>query len=153
MVGCGKEYFTNTNAKKAKIFDAATMMKDFTDDGIINYALYADAIKEKTNEYDVVFVPTEVGLLGTLCEKEIDFDLFYPSVERRGEFIENQVRKHSDPKFIREMDKSFADWVDDLDTADNEHCFKHRMDNQGEYIGNNPMIMTYIDSLGKNDKH
>ena len=41
--------------------------------------------------------------------------MFYPSAERRGEFIENQVRKRSNPKDIRELDKNFEEWVNDID--------------------------------------
>ena len=80
-------------------------------------------------------------------ENKVDYDVFYPSKERRGEFIENQVRKRARPNDIRDMDKNFEKWVQEIDDDDSPNCYKHKLVEQGEFIGGVPAIMRYIDSI------
>ena len=67
--------------------------------------------------------------------------------ERRKEFIENQVRKRVKPKYIQALDKDFAKWVKEIDDDEFENCYKHKLSHFGEFIGNSPIIMQYIDNL------
>ena len=81
----------------------------------------------------------------------VDYDIFYPSADRRKEFIENQVRKRTKPNIIRTLDKNFEKWVDEIDDDESPNCYKHKLNNQGEFIGSEPAIMQYINSVSQNE--
>lgn len=152
FVGCGKEYFSNVYKDKVKIFDASSIdTNSFYNENLrsIDYNQYVDKIMENVDDNDIVFIPTDTMLLETLCERNIDFDIFYPSKERRGEFTINQVRKRTNPSIIREIDNNFDKWIDEIDSIESEHCYKHKLNNNSEFIGNDSTIMSYVNSLIK----
>ena len=137
FMGCGREYLKNTYGDKAKILDASDEDKE---------NVYNHVMKEVDN-YDIVFISSSEDIRDLFNEQNVDYDVFYPAKERRGEFIENQVRKRTKPNIIRELDKNFEKWVDDIDDDESPNCYKHKLSNQGEFIGNSPIIMQYINSL------
>jgi hypothetical protein len=138
-----------------KIFDAVAEMPLTDVDGKVNEELlesYFNKVMSVIDENDIVFVGTDTSVRNKFNENGIDYDIFYPSVERRGEFIENQVRKRANPKDIRNLDKNFKDWVEEIDNDESKNCYKHKLNAQGEFIGNAPIIMQYIDSLNQNEQ-
>lgn len=141
FIGCGKTFLTNTNGDKVKIFDA----QNLNEDSIV------DEVMGVVDKYDIVFIPSSEKIRELFNERNIDYDVFYPSKSRRSEFIENQVRKRVNPNDIRELDKNFEKWVQEIDDDESDNCYKHRLSNFGEFIGNSPIIMQYVDSL-KNNK-
>ena len=154
FIGCGREYLKNTYGDKIKIFDAIEEIPLTDIDGNTNADLiegYINKVLEVVDDNDIVFVGISNLVREVFNEKNIDYDLFYPSKERRGEFIENQVRKRTNPKIIQSLDKNFDKWVDEIDNDETKNCYKHKLSNRGEFIGNAPIIIQYIDSL-KNDK-
>lgn len=155
FIGCGREYFKNTYGKKAKIFDAVEEIPLTDIDGTTNQDLLEECynkVMSVVDNYDIVFIPSSSDMRGIFNEHNTDYDIFYPSSERRGEFIENQVIKRTNPKIIRELDKNFEEWVDDIDNDESQNCYKHKLSNKGEFIGNSPIIMQYINSL-EHDKN
>jgi hypothetical protein len=153
--GCGKEYLMNTHGGKAKMIDAVNeyghIGQPTGDDGEYDYDLFVDAVMNDIGKYDIVFIPIGDEYLNTFNERNIDYDIFYPSKERRGEFIENFVRKRMKPAGIRILDRDFDKMVDKIDNIEAENCYKHQLKGQGQFIGNDPSIMSYINSL-ENDK-
>lgn len=136
-MGCGKTYLSNTHGDKVKILDATN-----TDlDGVFNQVM------NDVDKYDIVFISADEKVRDIFNEQGVDYDVFYPAKERRGEFIENQVRKRTKPTVIRDLDKNFEKWVNDIDDDDSPNCYKHKLSNQGEFIGNSPIIMQYINSI------
>ena len=99
------------------------------------------------DDYDIVFIPSSKNVREMFNEHNVDYDIFYPSVERRNEFIENQVRKRTKPDVIRKLDKNFEEWVNEIDDDESPNCYKHKLNKQGEFIGNEPTIMSYINGL------
>ena len=88
FIGCGREYLKNIYGKKAKIFDVADEMG-------INDSSNQDLLEECYNkvmsvvdDYDIVFIPSSKNVREIFNEHNVDYDIFYPSVERRNEFIE-----------------------------------------------------------------
>lgn len=147
FIGCGREYLKNIYGKKAKIFDVADEMG-------INDSSNQDLLEECYNKvmsvvdnYDIVFIPSSKNVREMFNEHNVDYDIFYPSVERRNEFIENQVRKRTKPDVIRKLDKNFEEWVNEIDDDESPNCYKHKLNKQGEFIGNEPTIMSYINGL------
>jgi hypothetical protein len=137
FTGCGKTFLNHTYGDKVKIFDANNVNLD----SIVNEVMGV------VDDYDIVFIPASENIRELFNEQNIDYDVFYPSKERRGEFIENQVRKRARPDIIRDLDKNFDKWVQEIDDDESPNCYKHKLSNIGEFIGNSPIIMQYIDSL------
>lgn len=137
FTGCGKSFLNNTYGDKVKIFDASSVNLD----SIVNEVMGV------VDDYDIVFIPASEDIRSLFNEQNIDYDVFYPSKERRGEFIENQVRKRARPNIIRDLDKNFEKWVQEIDDDESPNCYKHKLSNMGEFIGNSPIIMQYIDSV------
>lgn len=79
----------------------------------------------------------------------IDFDLFYPSKDRRNEFLENYVGRHSSRDFIMKIDNNWDNWIDEIENDENKRCHLHCLSKKGEFIGNNAMIITYVNQLTK----
>ena len=76
--GCGKSYLMNTHGNKAKMFDGLTMMGE-GQEGDYDYNIWVDNIIDVVDDYDIVFVPVAEGLLEALNNRNIDYDIFYPS--------------------------------------------------------------------------
>ena len=146
FVGCGREFIKNTHGDKVKIFDA---VKDVQIDENDNDSIdsYFNVVMSQVNDNDIVFIGFSEKIRNKFNENNIDYDVFYPDKNRRREFIENQVRKRARPNDIRDIDKNFEKWVDDIENDESPNCYKHKLANQGEFIGNNAIIMQYINSL------
>ena len=136
-MGCGKTYLSNTHGDKVKILDATNTDLDSVFNQVMN----------DVDNYDIVFISADEKVRDIFNENNVDYDVFYPAKERRGEFIENQVRKRTKPTVIRDLDKNFEKWVDEIENDESPNCYKHKLSNQGEFIGNSPIIMQYINSL------
>lgn len=145
FIGCGREFLKNTHGDKVKIFDAVETSLSEQDEE------FFDLVMGQVDSNDIVFIPSSEGIRNLFNENNVDYDVFYPSKERRGEFIENQVRKRSNPKNIQNLDKNFDKWVQEIDDDESPNCYKHKLSNMGEFIGNSPIIMQYIDSLKENN--
>jgi hypothetical protein len=144
--GCGKDYLKNTQGDKIKIFDAIESIElDENDDD--SFESYFNNVMDSVEDNDIIFIGSSERIRDKFNENKVDYDVFYPSKERRGEFIENQVRKRARPNDIRDMDKNFEKWVQEIDDDDSPNCYKHKLVEQGEFIGGVPAIMRYIDSI------
>jgi hypothetical protein len=138
--GCGRTFFTNLNKDKVRIFEKRG---ELTNDTI-------EEINNTINDYDVVFVDSDAKSRELLEEHNLDYDIFYPSKERRLEFLENEVKKRTNSKDIQELDRFFNKWIDEIDGDDSENCHKHKLVENGHFIGNDEMIIRYLDAIAKN---
>ena len=152
FIGCGREFFKNAFSNKVKIFDAVEELPLTNDKGKIDDDLlesYFNKVMSIVDSTDVVFIHINKSVRDFFSMNGVDYDLFYPSENRRGEFIENQVRKRAKPKDIQLLDKNFAQWVEEIDNYDSQNCYKHKLENKYEYIGNSQLINNYLNSLIK----
>lgn len=140
--GIGKTYLINTQGKNAKILD----LSEYDGDDLFG------VVKDGVNENDIVFVNCTNYVMECLDGNNMDYDLFYPSKGRRKEFIENEVRKHTKSSEIRIFDRDFEMMIDEVEDNESDNCFKHCLSNFGEFIGNNPIILSYISDLKKEEK-
>lgn len=135
-LGCGKTYLKNIVKDKVKTQDF-----EFSEGASID-----DAI-ELIDENDITFVPYSKDNVNMLEESSIDYDLFYPSKERRIEFITNAVGKRMKGKDISVLDKSFDSTIDEIESLELEHGYLHKLNNQGEFLGNYPQLIGYLSNL------
>jgi hypothetical protein len=42
--------------------------------------------------------------------------------------------------------------IEDIENDESPNCYKHKLENKGEFLGNIPLIMQYINNL-TNDKN
>ena len=110
FIGCGREYLNNTHGNKVKIFDAVSSIP-LNENDKDSLDTYFNTVMDEVDSNDIVFIGASEKVRGIFNENNIDYDVFYPSKERRGEFIENQVRKRINPSMIRDLDKNFEKWV------------------------------------------
>lgn len=141
--GIGRTYFTNLYNDKAKIVD-------FTKDE--DFETLVDRLLGVVDNNDVLFVGANSNFRNALNERNVDYDIFYPTKERRGEFIENYVRKRANPNRIREVDKIFNSLVDEIENEESANCFKHKLEAQGDFLSNNSILMSYISQIGTKEK-
>lgn len=146
FIGCGREYLKNTYGNKIKIFDAVDNI-ELNENDKESVESYFNKVMDYVNDNDIVFIGSSENIRLAFNEHNIDYDVFYPSKERRGEFIENLVRKRVKPNIIREVDKDFEKLIQEIDDDESPNCYKHKLQNQGEFIGNNTSLMQYINSL------
>ena len=140
----------NTHGKKAKMLDAFTPeLVGGSGEGEYDYNIWVDNIMGIVDNYDIVFIPVAERLLEALNNRKIDYDIFYPSKDRRKEFLENMVRKRALRNDIMMLDRDFDKIVDRIDKIEAENCYKHKMEEQGHFIGNDAAIMQYINNIGQ----
>lgn len=141
FIGCGKTYLFNIIKDKAKLYDATLYEGREVNEHYVDYVL------EQTDTHDIVFISSNKNIRELFNKRNVDYDVFYPSVERRQEFIENQVVKRSSPNIIRQLDQNFNTWVDEIDNDESPHCYKHKLAEKGHFLGNDGALMNYIHSL------
>lgn len=137
--GCGKTYLKNTYGDKIVI-------KESIPSGDVDET-YIQNTLDLASESDIVFVPSTKEIRNILNEHNVDYDLFYPSKNRRLEFVENQARKRVKMQSIQEMDNNFDKWIDEIESDESENCYKHKLENRNEFIANDSTIMNYITSV------
>jgi len=151
FTGCGREFLKNTYGDKVKIFDSVEEipMEEIDDESLESLV---SKVMSVVDENDIVFIDSSKKIRDAFNSKSIDYDVFYPSETRRGEFIENQVRKRANPKNIQKLDRYFDKWVKEIDDDESQNCYKHKLSTFGEFIGNSPIIMQYINSLNNEQR-
>lgn len=143
--GMGKTYAFNILGKQLKILDSDSSKFDKSDFP----KNYIEHIKENIANNDIIFISSHKEVRDALEMENIDFDLFYPSKDRRNEFLENYVARHSSRDLIMKIDNHWNEWIDEIEHDSNKNCHIHCLSHAGEFIGNNPMIMAYVNQVIK----
>lgn len=143
FIGCGKTHLFNSHGDKIKMMDASNL----------NIENIVDEVISIVGDNDIIFIPIDKDVREKFNQANIDYDVFYPSKERRREFIEKQVVKRSNPNDIRNLDKNFDKWVDEIDNDEHKNVYKHKLNESGQFIGNSQIIMTYIESINAAQKN
>ena len=143
--GCGKTTMFNELNGKIKIMDSDSSKFDKTDFP----RNYIEHIKENIDNVDIMFISSHDTVRSALEMEGIDFDLFYPSIDRKLEFLENYVKRKSDREFIMKIDANWKEWIKEIENNSQKHCHIHKL-NRGEFLLNNDMLNRYIQMLTNN---
>lgn len=143
FVGCGKSTFIAEMHNKMKLHDCGPYTEDTDLDAYVSEAV------DLSNSNDIVFISASSDVREKLDKLGVDFDLFYPSKNRRLELIEGQVSKRTPMAQIAIYDRYFNDTVDAMDDSELEHEHKHVLSEKGEYFSNNELITRYVETLNK----
>lgn len=139
--GCGKEGLIEKYHGKAKILDLKSNLPPNE---------YVDEVMNNLPKNDVVFVPTDEKILDEFETRNIDFDVFYPSEDRRQELVIKLVENKAPFKVISTFDNNFNKWVKTIEDDDSDNCHKHKL-NKGEFIYNHDVINEYLEAQVKNN--
>lgn len=138
VIGCGKSYLMDEYGDRVTIWDMTPQMGNSED--------IADEAASRANDFDIIFVRANIGIVDALCDQGTDFDLFYPSNDKVTEIVEGLVKKRLDFKAIQQFDNNVGDLIVQLDSVDSEHCFKHKLE-RGQYLCTDKALKGYLDSF------
>lgn len=143
--GCGKTTMFNELNGKIKIMVSDSSKFDKT-----NFPRnYIEHIKENIDNVDIMFISSHEDVRNALENEDIDFDLFYPSIDRKLEFLENYVKRRSNREFIMKVDANWKEWIEGIENNTLKHCHIHKL-NRGEFLMNNNLLNRYIQTLTNN---
>lgn len=141
--GCGKTvaYFDLKDTIKVKDSDSSTFDKsEFPNN-------YIKAIKEDIGNYDMIFVSSHKEVRDALEEEKIPYILFFPSVSRRTEFLENYTRRRTPPKLIQKIDEHFEEWVSQIENEESEYSTRIKLGERGQYITNEQHFVDLVNHI------
>ena len=144
LVGCGKDELISQYQGKAKFNDLTyeSLLKE------IPPKQFVDDIMNSVDENDVTFIPSESYILEELERRNIDYDIFYPSKERRQEIIIKLVGGKTPFPTIAKIDNNFNKWIDEIDAKESPNCFKHKMEKKDEFLYNSSIIIDFLKTVG-----
>lgn len=143
LIGCGKTHLMEKYGDNITVLDLTPELK--------NAKELADQVRNQVSDYDIVFVRADIGLVDALCDQGTDFDLFYPSRDKVNEIVEGLVIKRLDFKAIQKFDNDVPKLIEQLDTVDSNHCFKHKLE-RGQYLCTDEQLKNYLESFNNNKK-
>ena len=146
FIGIGKEEIILTYGSNIKILDLDN--KSMIDE--VPPGNFVDDISSQVDNYDIVFIPTAKFIREELERRNIDYDLYYPSKERRQELILKFVASRMSFTDIAKFDTHYNKYVDEIDGDESPNCYKHKLSESGQFLWNDQVVINYIKSL-KND--
>ena len=149
FTGIGKEEILSTYGNDIKILDLD--VKSMVDEVPPNS--FVDTISSQINDYDIVFIPTAKFIREELERRNIDYDLYYPSKERRQELILKFVGSRMSFTDIATFDTNCNKYIDDIDGDESPNCYKHKLSQEGQFLWNDQVIIRYIQSVIEDAKH
>lgn len=140
VIGCGKTHLIKDYESVMSINDMTPVTKEPDE--------IAEEASNQAANYDITFVRGDLKIVEAICDKGVDFDLFYPSKEKVNEIVEGLVLKRLDFKAIQKFDNNVPKLIDQLDSIDDPHCFKHKLE-RGQYLCTDEMLYKYLESFTK----
>lgn len=141
--GLGKTYLYQQYKDRLKILDLST--DGFEDDEFPGN--YISEIVKRLNDYDLILLSSNKDVRYALNDAGIDFDLFYPSKERKNELIEIYVKNRKSRDFIMNLDHNFNSLIDEIEDENLEHCFKHKLDRPHSFVSENGLLNDFFNSF------
>lgn len=140
--GLGKTYLYQQYKDRLKILDLNTGRFE-GDDFPGNYIA---EVEKRLNDYDLILLSSDRNVRYALNDAGLDFDLFYPSKDRKNELIEIYVTNRKNRDFIMNLDHNFNGLIDEIEDEDLEHCFKHKIDKPHRFIAQYDLLKDFLNS-------
>lgn len=123
--GTGKSHFFRETDKKVLDSDSSTFdKKDFP-------ANYIKHIKENLGKVDVILISSHKEVRDALVEAGLHFNLVYPEIELKDDYISRYEERGSDEKFIDLISNNWDDWISEMEDQSNA---KHIRLGKGKFI-------------------
>lgn len=140
--GLGKTYLYQQYKDRLKILDLNTGRFE-GDDFPGNYIA---EVEKRLNDYDLILLSSDRNVRYALNDAGLDFDLFYPSKDRKNELIEIYVTNRKSRDFIMNLDHNFYNLIDEIEDEELEHCFKHKLDKPHRFIAQYDLLNNFLKS-------
>lgn len=140
--GLGKTYLYQQYRDRLKILDLNAGRFE-GDDFPGNYIA---EVEKRLNDYDLILLSSDRNVRYALNDAGLDFDLFYPSKNRKNELIEIYVTNRKSRDFIMNLDHNFNDLIDEIEDEDLQHCFKHKLDRPHRFISQFDLLNNFLNS-------
>lgn len=140
--GLGKTYLYQQYKDRLKILDLNTGRFE-GDDFPGNYIA---EVEKRLNDYDLILLSSDRNVRYALNDAGLDFDLFYPSKDRKNELIEIYVTNRKSRDFIMNLDHNFYNLIDEIEDEELEHCFKHKIDKPHRFIAQYDLLFNFLKS-------
>lgn len=140
--GLGKTYLYQQYKDKLKILDLNTGRFE-GDDFPGNYIA---EVEKRLNDYDLILLSSDRNVRYALNDAGLDFDLFYPSKNRKNELVEIYVTNRKSRDFIMNLDHNFYNLIDEIEDEDLVHCFKHKLDKPRRFIAHFDLLNNFLNS-------
>lgn len=143
FTGIGKEEIMYQYGDKIKILDldVKSMVEEVPPDSFV------DTISSQVNDYDIVFIPTNKSIREELEKNNIDYDVYYPSKERRQELILKFVGGRMPFPEIAKFDNECDKLINEIDADESPNCYKHKLSSSGQFAWNDRVINNYINTV------
>lgn len=141
--GCGKTvaFFDLKDTIKVKDSDSSTFDKSGFPDN------YIESIKSDIGNYDMIFVSSHKEVRDKLEEEKIPYILFFPSESRRTEFLENYIKRRTEPKLIQKIDEHFSEWIREIEQEESEYSTRIKLGERGQYITNEQHFVDLVNHI------
>lgn len=128
--GCGKTHAYHHLNGKYKVCDSDSSFfpkNDFPNN-------YIKSIKEKIGDYDIIFISSHETVRKMLAEENIEYYLYYPTLERKAEFLNLYKNRGNESTFLDLMNNHFENFIESVnnDTFGKKIC----LENEGHFILN-----------------
>lgn len=138
--GCGKSTAFSKLKKKYKILDSDSSTfdkKDFPNN-------YINHIKENIGKIQIIFISSHESVRNELKKEGIYYTIYYPSKRRKEEFLDLYKQRGNDETFIKLLRDNFDNFIDSIENDNNENINKIKLNNEGEFIGNNDLFNSLL---------
>ena len=96
---------------------------------------------------DIVLLRSTPIMIEGLTRDHVNFDVFFPSIKRKGEMLERLVLNHVGFKSAQLYDKNFEESINYIKSVDLEFAHKHELKEKGEFMDGDKTLTDYINSI------
>ena len=132
--GCGKTTAYESIKHRIKCIDSDS--SKFHGEGMTFPDDYIAHIKENIGKVEIIFASSHKEVRDALAKEKIPFILYFPTKNRRIEFVTNIVARGSKRDLVQKIDKNFDEWVDSIENDDNQYMQGVRLPEAGQFLGN-----------------
>lgn len=140
--GCGKTTaFLHLNKTEISVLDSDSSKFDKSD--FPNN--YIEHIKENIGKVDIIFVSSHQTVRDALTLNGIDYALYYPSIERKNEFMMLYSQRGNDERFIKMLSDNFEGFIENIENNDKHN--KICLNEEGSFILNHNSFKRMIKEI------
>lgn len=121
--GCGKTTYYNANKDKSIDSDSSEFSWITDDNGNKTRnpdfpKNYIDHIKQNIGKVKYIFVSSHKEVRDALIKEHIPFLLFYPSINRKQEFLDKYKKRGNTDEFVKMLGNKWEEWITDIQNID-----------------------------------
>lgn len=139
--GCGKTHTAHQLKDKYNVID---MESSFFPRENFPFN-YVESIIDNIGKYDIIFISSHEQVRKLLAERNVDYYLYYPSLDRKTEMLELYKERGNTDSFVELMNNHFETFYDSVNTDPtfNKVC----LENEGEFLMSNDSFNNILNHI------